>query len=190
MADLVLASGSPRRALLLGSAGYSFRVDIPHVDETQLPGEDPAEMVLRLSANKANAVQRSAHEVVLAADTIVVLDGAVLGKPIDRDDARRMLRELSGRSHVVYTGWTIRHREGERFGVAHSTVTFNALSDDAIASYVDDVDPLDKAGAYAIQADGGRLVRSVTGSRANVMGLPLGDIAAELTDLGVTRFDM
>ena len=187
MPDLVLASGSPRRALLLESAGYVFRIDVPHVDETQLPGEEPAEMVLRLSAIKANAIERSTDEIVLAADTIVVLDGAVLGKPVDRNDARRMLRQLSGRSHVVYTGWTVCHRDGERFGVADSTVTFHELSDEAIASYVDDVDPLDKAGAYAIQGDGGRLIRTVTGSRANVMGLPLGDIATELTGLGVRR---
>lgn len=187
MRNLVLASGSPRRSLLLSAAGYEFRVAVPDVDETQAPGEDPAEMVLRLSADKAKAVEAASDEAVLAADTVVVLAGEVMGKPTDEAHAVRMLSSLSGRSHQVLTGWTIRSSEGERFGVTESVVRFHSLSGDQIRAYLDEVQPMDKAGAYAIQADGGRLIASVTGSRANVMGLPIGEIAESLTELGVDR---
>jgi septum formation protein len=183
----VLASGSPRRALLLSTAGYEFRVEAPDVDETQIPGEDAAEMVLRLSADKAAAVASAHDEAVLAADTVVVLDGDVMGKPTDEDDAIRMLTSLAGRSHTVLTGWNLRTAEGERFGVSESSVRFRPLTTDQILEYLRDVQPMDKAGAYAIQADGGRIIESVTGSRANVMGLPIGEIAVQLQEIGIMR---
>lgn len=186
MTALILASGSPRRRLLLSAAGFDFTVQAPDVDETPLPSEEPAAMVLRLSGAKAAAADR-ADDVVIAADTIVVLDGVIIGKPIDTADAVSILRSLQGRAHSVLTGWTILSGEDERFGVAESRVVFSERSDEELADYVERTEPFDKAGAYALQGDDGWLVREVIGSRANVMGLPLADIVAALMDFGVTR---
>ncbi len=144
-------------------------------------------MVLRLSEAKARAVEAGVDEVVLAADTVVVLDGEIMGKPTDEADAARMLSRLAGRTHQVLTGWTLVVGEQERFGVAESHVRFHPLTDEDVHAYISDVQPLDKAGAYAIQADRGRLISSVTGPRSNVMGLPIGDIVSELDDVGVER---
>jgi len=185
--DLVLASSSPRRSLLLSTAGYAFRTELPDVAEAQAEGEDPAEMVLRLSEDKARAVDGGPDDVVLAADTIVVLDGAVMGKPANHGDAIAMLSALSGETHSVLTGWTILRGHDERFGVTESRVEFNALTTGEIEEYIEDTQPWDKAGAYAIQGDGGRLIKRVSGSRANVMGLPIGEVAEALSDLGIPR---
>jgi len=187
MPNLILASGSPRRALLLSTAGYTFRTEPPDVDESSAVGEDPADMVLRLADTKARAVAAEPSDVVLAADTIVVLDGVVMGKPADREDAAGMLTALSGATHSVLTGWTVIRGLEERFGVSESRVAFNALSSAEIQDYIDDVQPWDKAGAYALQGDKGRLINGVNGSRANVMGLPIGEVADALADLGVVR---
>lgn len=118
---------------------------------------------------------------------MVVLNGKALGKPLDADDARRMLDLLSGRTHSVLTGWTALGDRGERFGVAESRVTFKSLTTSEIDSYVAEAQPFDKAGAYALQGDRGRFVAEVSGSRANVMGLPLRDVVAALDDLGIVR---
>lgn len=185
--DLVLASGSPRRSLLLSTAGYTFRTELPDVDETQAEGEDPTDMVLRLSEDKARTVAGGPNDVVLAADTIVVLDGAIMGKPANHGDAIAMLSALSGATHSVLTGWTILQGDDERFGVTESRVEFNALTTSEIEDYIEDRQPWDKAGAYAIQGDGGRLIKRVSGSRANVMGLPIGEVVEALSDLGVSR---
>ncbi len=183
----ILASGSPRRAFLLSAAGYVFSVEPSDVDETQLADEKPADMVLRLASAKSEVSLRSGA-VVLAADTVVVRDGTVLGKPTDREDAVRTLLSLEGRGHSVLTGWSMRNdSDGERFGVSESRVTFVSRTEGELRDYVDRVQPFDKAGAYALQGDDGWLVASVSGSRANVMGLPLGDIARELKSLGVLR---
>ena len=183
----ILASGSPRRAFLLSAAGYVFSVEPSDVDETQLLDEKPADMVLRLASAKSEVSVRSGA-IVLAADTVVVRDGIVLGKPTDREDAVRTLLSLEGRSHSVLTGWSMRNdSDGERFGVSESRVTFVSHIEGELRDYVDRVQPFDKAGAYALQGDDGWLVASVSGSRANVMGLPLGDIAPELKALGVLR---
>lgn len=182
----VLASGSPRRALLLSSAGFTFATEAPDIDETQHRGEEPAHMVLRLASEKSKTSLRPGA-VVLAADTIVVLNGKVLGKPTNREHALEMLTRMEGRSHSVLTGWSVRSGAEERFDVAESRVTFAARTRDELEDYVDRVEPYDKAGAYALQGDDGWLVVSVTGSRANVMGLPLADIVAALSDFGVER---
>ena len=187
MPDLILASGSPRRALLLSTAGYTFRVERPDVDESHEDGEEAAALVLRLAEEKALAVSRSTEDVVLAADTVVVLDGTVMGKPADREDAVAMLTALSGATHSVLTGWTLLAGSEQRYGVHESRVEFNDLSPAEIDAYIDDVQPWDKAGSYAIQGDSGHLIRQVSGSRANVMGLPLGDVAEGLTELGIIR---
>ncbi|MGI9666241.1 MAG: Maf family protein [Acidimicrobiia bacterium] len=187
MSDFVLASGSPRRALLLSAAGYTFSVDPADIDETQRDGERPSEMVLRLSHEKASTVLARRSGVVLAADTIVVRDDAILGKPRSSEDAVDILTSLVGRSHLVLTGWSALDGSAERFGIAESVVTFANRSRDELDEYVERVQPLDKAGAYALQGDDGWLVQKVTGSKANVMGLPLGEIAPALADLGIER---
>ncbi len=187
MQALVLASGSPRRAFLLRAAGYALDVRVPDVIETVLEEEPAAETVLRLAQLKADAIDRDASEVVLAADTMVVLDGRALGKPTSRDIALEMLRELSGETHSVLTGWVAVGDSGERFGVTETRVTFKALTDESIKDYVDDAEPFDKAGAYGIQGENGRLIEHVAGSRANVMGLPLREVADALNDLGIDR---
>lgn len=187
MQALVLASGSPRRAFLLRAAGYALDVRVPDVIETVLEEEPAAETVLRLAQLKADAIDRDASEVVLAADTMVVLDGRALGKPTSRDNALEMLRELSGETHSVLTGWVAVGDSGERFGVTETRVTFKALTDESIKDYVDDAEPFDKAGAYGIQGENGRLIEHVAGSRANVMGLPLREVADALNDLGIDR---
>ncbi len=185
---LILASGSPRRSLLLRTAGIAFTVVVPDVDESALPGESPADHVLRLSARKAAAVEPQPDTVVLGADTTVVLDGTIMGKPADADHAVAMLTALAGQTHSVLTGWTILGPDGgERFGVEESRVTFHPRSREELRDYVARTSPLDKAGAYALQGDDGWLIANVEGSRANVMGLPLREVVDALTHLGVER---
>ncbi len=184
---LILASSSPRRSLLLSAAGLTFTVDVPDVDESPLDLEPPAEYVLRLSAAKARAVARNVDDVVLGADTTVVLDGATIGKPRDAADALEMLLSLEGRTHSVLTGWTVIRGESERFGVEESLVTFHHRSRAELRDYVARTEPLDKAGAYALQGDDGWLVERVAGSRANVMGLPIREVVDALANFGIDR---
>lgn len=175
--DLVLASGSPRRRELLTHLGVPFRVVVPDVDETPHDGEIPAALVRRLAEAKAAGVDAS---VVLAADTVVELDGVVLGKPTDPDDARRMLRSLSGREHAVRTGVAVRRKRELSIEVVTTTVRFVELDAAAIDRYVDSGEPVDKAGAYALQGRGGVFVESIAGSPSNVVGLPLATVARML----------
>jgi len=184
---LILASGSPRRSLLLSAAGVDFTIVVPNVDESPFDTEPPGEYVLRLSAAKAHAVARDEHDVVLGADTTVVLDGATIGKPRDATDAIEMLLALEGRTHSVLTGWTVIHGDTEQFGVEESLVTFHHRSRAELSDYVERTEPLDKAGAYALQGDDGWLVDRVTGSRANVMGLPIREVVEALTHFGIDR---
>jgi septum formation protein len=183
----ILASGSPRRSLLLSAAGYTFTRVVPNVDEIPLEDEPTAEYVLRLSALKAHAVDAAHDDVVLGADTTVVLDGISIGKPRDFDDAMGMLGDLAGRTHSVLTGWTIVGPESERFGVEESLVTFRSRTVEELGDYIRRTEPFDKAGAYALQGDDGWLIERVVGSRANVMGLPLKEIADALEAFGVRR---
>jgi septum formation protein len=152
----------------------SFDVAVPDVDETPLPGEAPVDLVRRLAAAKAVAV---AGDPVLAADTIVDVDGEVLGKPADADDARRMLRRLSGRSHRVHTAVAVRSGERLESEVVTTIVTFVPLQPAMIEWYIGTGEPLDKAGAYAVQGVGGVFVERVRGSVSNVVGLPLTTVA-------------
>jgi septum formation protein len=186
-ARLILASGSPRRALLLGAAGISFDVRVPDVDESLRDGEPPSEYVLRLSDEKASNAPLDDGHVILGADTTVVLDGVSIGKPDDHDDAVSILMSLVGRSHSVLTGWTVRSLIAHRFGITESRVVFKDRSEAEVSEYVDRTRPFDKAGAYALQGDAGFLVSSVIGSRSNVMGLPVGDVVPALEELGVVR---
>ena len=185
---LVLASASPRRQELLRNAGISFVVEPADVDETPLPGELPAECAKRLAREKAVAVSRKRpHDVVLGADPIVVIDGAILGKPVNADDAARMLRLLSGRVHQVFTGVCVvrpnvsaqgRKRakiSSDQLKTASETtlVTMTFLSDDEIQAYVATGEPMDKAGAYAIQGMASRWIPRIEGDYSNVVGLPV-----------------
>lgn len=164
--DLVLASGSPRRRELLEGLGVRFTVCPVDLDESPLPGEAPRDYVLRLALEKAAA---ASGELVLAADTTVVVDGEILGKPRDDEDARRMLRLLAGRGHSVLTGIAL----GKAAEVDETLVRFAPLSESEIDWYVATGEPRDKAGAYAIQGLGSLFVEGVEGSYSNVVGLPI-----------------
>jgi septum formation protein len=185
---LILASGSPRRRQLLSLLGLPFVIKTADVDETQLDGEAPTELVLRVSQAKASAVNDvRSDELVIAADTIVVLDGQVLGKPEDPEDAVCMLRCLRGRSHIVYSGVTVSHPASRRMlrELGESTVSMRDYGDAEIDAYVDSGDPLDKAGAYAIQHPIFAPASSVDGCWLNVMGLPLCHLGRALAEFGV-----
>jgi septum formation protein len=179
---LILASASPRRADLLRAAGFAFEVKPAHVDERVTAGETPAAYVARLAAEKAEAVAAQAPgRVVLAADTTVVIDEAILGKPEDARSAGAMLRRLSGRTHEVLTGvCLVAGRAGGpapvQALVARTSVTFAALGPAEIDWYVGTGEPMDKAGGYAIQGLGSRFVTEVCGSYTNVVGLPVAEV--------------
>ena len=175
--DFVLASQSPRRRQLLGQVGFTFRVEPSPFEETTPDEGNPADIVQTLAFQKAEPVSlRYPDALTLGADTIVVHEGVVLGKPKDEGEARAMLRRLSGQSHTVFTGLALLHPASERRVVAceATRVTFDALSDEEIRAYVASGAPMDKAGAYGIQGDLGALfVARIEGDFYTVMGLPL-----------------
>lgn len=185
---LILASGSPRRQDFLQGLGIVFEVRAAEVDETPLPGEAPEAFVLRLAAEKAGTVSRQCAEAwVLGADTVVVIDGEVLGKPVSADDACRMLRSLSGRRHEVWTGFCLCHgtKHIVKTRAVCTEVLFGNYPRSVLEAYVASGEPLDKAGSYGIQGGGAFLVREVRGSYSNVVGLPLAEVVQELLTLGV-----
>lgn len=187
---LILASASPRRCDLLWDAGYAFDVDPAHVDESEAAGEAPRDYVRRVAALKARAVAaRHPGRTVLAADTTVVVDALMLAKPVDDDDARRMLRLLSGRAHLVLTGVVVCAAGGEWSEVAESRVRFRVLEPVDIDWYVATGEPHDKAGAYAVQGLAARFVDAVEGSYSNVVGLPVGVARGLLAAAGVRPAD-
>ena len=173
-AVLVLASRSPRRARLLREAGYEIDVVPADIDESRLAGEEPRRYVLRLAAEKAAAVASGAGDrIVVAADTVVFIDGLVLGKPADRCEAVSMLERLSGRTHEVLTGVMVARGAQLLDAVEVTRVTFAALDPARIAWYAGTGEPDDKAGAYAVQGIGSRFVERIEGSYTNVVGLPV-----------------
>lgn len=188
--SLVLASGSPRRRELLKGAGLTFAVRAADIDETPLDGESPTAYVRRLSIEKAAASAASPlsspADVIIAADTTVEIDGLILEKPLDDDDAYGMLRRLSGRSHHAHTGVTVSvGRDGARRSstiLVTTEVTFVALTDDMIDWYLATGEASDKAGAYGIQGAAGAFVERIDGSVTNVIGLPLAETLATLRD--------
>ncbi len=187
---LVLASQSPRRRELLARVGLRPAVRPARTDEAPRPGEPPADYVRRVAAEKADWVARRERAraepaVVLAADTAVVLGEAILGKPSDAEEARRMLRALSDREHTVLTAVCVRVGAEAAEAVVSSQVRFAALSQAAIDWYVATGEPLDKAGAYAVQGAGGAFVRSISGSVSNVVGLPLAETLELLARAGL-----
>lgn len=185
--NIILASGSPRRRQPLEQLGLSFTVQSSDVDESVKPGLSPAAMVEQLSLRKGQAVAERVgpDSLVLAADTVVALGDAVLGKPQDRAKAVSMLTSLSGKTHQVYTGVTL--LGGGRRVTEHETtaVTFRSLSREEIVAYVDTGEPMDKAGAYGIQGYGALLVERLEGDYFNVMGLPLCRLGRMLAAFGV-----
>jgi len=197
---LILASASPRRAELLRAAGYDFEVVTADVDESILDGEAPSIYVRRLAAEKSAAAaaalkSRAAAQIdgalaganrtiVLGADTTVVVDGEILGKPRDDADVGRMLRRLSGRRHDVLTGISLRQAAFELGRVVKTSVDFSPLTDDDVAWYVASGEGRDKAGAYAIQGLASRFVPRIDGSYSNVVGLPVTAVRELLIEIG------
>jgi septum formation protein len=185
---IYLASASPRRRELLQQIGVPFRLVGTELDETPRLSEAPAAYVSRLAAAKADAgwLSRSAANApVLAADTAVVLDGAILGKPRDKDDAEHMLLKLSGRTHEVMTAVAVRSSAGNEIKVSHSLVTFRTLDAAEVRAYWDTGEPRDKAGAYAIQGFAAIFISDLRGSYSGVMGLPLFETAELLKSAGL-----
>jgi len=191
MTRFILASSSPRRRELFALLNASFDIALADVDETPRDGEAPAQMVARLSQAKASAVARQLTvldgAIIIAADTTVSLDSVSLGKPVDRADAQRILRALRGRTHQVHTALTLldTHTDHLLTDVATTDVPMRDYSDDEIAAYIASGDPLDKAGAYAIQHNGFHPVAEMRGCFANVMGLPLCHLARALRAFGL-----
>jgi septum formation protein len=189
--NLILASASPRRAEILQSAGIAFSVLSSAVDETPMPGEAPQDLVQRLALAKADLVAARAvgPAIVIAADTVVVLEGEILGKPRTSEDARQMLEKLSGRTHTVLTGVSmIRLPDVERREFMEATqVHFASISNEEILRYLASGEPFDKAGSYAIQGLAGRYIPRIDGCYFNVVGLPLARLCKELAELGWTE---
>lgn len=180
---VVLASASPRRKELLARLVSDFEILVADVDEKSLVGHDPVATAERIAAAKAEAVRRLRPEaLVVGGDTVVAApDGEILGKPADADDAARMLRALSGREHRVVTGVRLLWPGGERSFADVTTVAFRPLTDAEIADYVAGGEPMDKAGAYAVQGGAGAFVAWIDGSLTNVVGLPLEALSRELS---------
>jgi nucleoside triphosphate pyrophosphatase len=170
---LVLASQSPRRSEILRQAGISFTVRAVPVDETPIPGERPEDYVQRLAETKVRAVESAPDEVVLGADTTVAIDGEMFGKPADEADARRMLAKLEGRRHLVMTGICLKRGDKAVRDWAETKVWFASMSAAEIEEYVASGEPMDKAGAYAIQGLASKFVEKIEGCYTNVMGLPI-----------------
>ncbi len=191
--SIVLASASPRRRELLEQVGIEFDVLSSDIEESPLDGETPPEHAARLAAEKArdvaSRIEKDATRWVIGSDTIVVIDGVVLGKPDDKEDAARMLRKLSGQEHRVMTGYSIINSlTGEELdGVVETKVKVKPLTDDEIEGYVASGEPMDKAGAYAIQGLGAFMIQEIEGSYSNVVGLPICQVVEDLERLGAMR---
>jgi septum formation protein len=189
---LVLASASPRRKELLSAIGLRFITEPSDIVEDEIPGESPENMVSRLARLKAAEISVARpRSWILGADTIVVINGRILGKPEDVDDACRMLGLLAGRIHTVFTGYAIINSEfpdREKINYVKSDVLIRPLSSDEIKDYVCTGEPMDKAGSYAIQGLGSGIVQKVEGSYTNVVGLPVCEVAMDLKDMGIFDF--
>lgn len=191
MLPLILGSASPRRRDLLAQAGVAFEVQAADIDERALPGEAPRTLAERLAREKAGVVATRAgalpRRLVLGADTIVVVDGDVLGKPIDAEDAVRLLGRLVGRAHAVLTGVALVASDAPaqaRTCIVTSQVRMRAAHEDEIRRYVATGESLDKAGAYAAQGEGRRFIEAIDGSETNVIGLPMDETLALLRAAG------
>ncbi|MGH9821343.1 MAG: Maf family protein [Pyrinomonadaceae bacterium] len=181
---LILASGSPRRAEILASVGWEFTKVVPDIDESERPRESPETYVQRLAREKAEVVAAKNNKgVILAADTTVVIDEQIIGKPVDLDDARRMLRLLSGKRHEVLTGVAVLTDGDMRIGLQRTGVKFAPLTEAEVNFLAEMGDPLDKAGAYAVQAQAALFIEAIHGDYWNVVGLPLSLVYRLMTNL-------
>ena len=179
---LILASKSPRRKEILQNAGLDFEIIVSHTDESVPAGTLPFDAVMQISKRKAQAVkgvlgEKAKNKIILSADTVVVLDNEIIGKPKDEKDAFSILSRLSGKRHVVYTGFTIIKDDFIYSDFESTNVYFRQLSDTEIMSYIKSGEPMDKAGAYGIQHKGALLVNKIHGDYFNVVGLPINKIA-------------
>ena len=171
---LVLASGSPRRSEIMRSVGWKFEKDVPDIDESERKGESPEDYVKRLAREKAEAIAyKYPTEIVLGADTTVVINDEIIGKPVDIADARRMIAMLSASWHEVLTGVAIVSNQKTSVGIQRTRVKFSPLSNQEIDFLVEKGDPLDKAGAYAVQAQAALFIEAIDGDYWNVVGLPI-----------------
>jgi septum formation protein len=186
---LILASASLRRAELLRAAGFDFDVVAANVDESIRRDEPPSAYVRRLAADKSAAVVARQDVLILAADTAVVVDGDILGKPRDDEEAAAMLRRLSGRRHEVLTGISLRQNSHEVGRVETTAVFFSPLSEDDVTWYVASGEGRDKAGAYAIQGLASRFIPRIEGSYSNVVGLPVATVFELIIEISGTRPD-
>lgn len=190
---LVLASGSPRRRELLSGAGFTFTIDVSDLDESIHEGESPVAATTRLAIEKGEAVARrraasGERELVLSADTTVVIGDRILGKPVDRADAARMLLSLAGRNHVVLTGWALLPVGGgaaPECGISRSVVRMREISRREAEAYAATGEPMDKAGGYAAQGEGRRFIGAIVGPLDNVIGLPMTPVVAALARGGI-----
>ena len=172
---LILASGSPRRSEIMNSVGWEFYKDVPDIDESELSGESPNDYVLRLAASKAEVIaERHPGEIVLGADTTVVIDDRIIGKPDDSEHAREMIKMLSGNWHEVLTGVAVVRNGSASAAVERTRVKFAAMNESEIEFLVEHGDPLDKAGGYAVQAQAALFIEGIEGDYWNVVGLPIG----------------
>lgn len=184
--QIILASASPRRLELMSLAGLDFGVVPADICEDVLPGEQPAEHVVRLSLEKVLAVSAKIESrFFIGADTVVVLDGRIMGKPVDEAEATEMLTSLSGRSHEVITGFTVLDKVSGKISSnsVRTEVLFKSLTEKEIKKYITTGCPMDKAGAYAIQGGAVHFIRSVKGSYTNVIGLPMAELYELLVDM-------
>ena len=172
---IILASGSPRRSEILSSVGWKFEKHVADIDESEFEGESPEAYVVRLAREKAQSVASSLPDsIVLGADTTVVIDERIIAKPVDLDDARRMLRLLSGRWHEVLTGIALVEGGVTRSDIERTRVKFGEMSEAEVNFLAEKGDPLDKAGAYAVQAQAALFIEGIEGDYWNVVGLPIG----------------
>lgn len=188
---IILASASPRRKELLSQVGLNFESIPSLINEDIREGETPEEHVLRLALYKAREISKNQqNSLVIGADTVVVLDGKILGKPQDEKEAFEMLSQLSGREHKVYTGFCVRDSSNdvECSKVVESRVRFKQLTSEEIEGYIKSGEPMDKAGAYAIQGKGSYMIKEIQGSYTNVVGLPLCELIEVLINLGAIKF--
>ncbi|OGH09055.1 MAG: septum formation protein Maf [Candidatus Levybacteria bacterium RBG_16_35_6] len=192
MRKIVLASKSPRRKGLLKQMGIDFIVDVSDVDEDKFSHSSPVDLVKKISKEKARIVsKRHKDAIIISADTIVVLNGKIIGKPKDKKDAKEILMNLSGKTHIVITGFTILDTKNKKeiTKTVKSKVKVKKLSRKEINNYVETGEPLDKAGAYGIQDKGGVLIESVSGDCFNVVGLPIFDLSQSLKKFGIEVSD-
>jgi septum formation protein len=183
---LILASGSPRRSEILNSVGWEFTKDVPDIDESEIAGETPEDYVRRLAKAKAEIIAaRHNGEIVLGADTTVVINDQIIGKPVDVADARRMLEMLSGHWHEVLTGVAVVQNGNTNVGLQRTRVKFAKMTDTELDFLVEKGDPLDKAGAYAVQAQAALFIEGIEGDYWNVVGLPVSLVYALVSEITI-----